>query len=24
VRSFALGAPQYDDVTALVLRYKVT
>jgi phosphoserine phosphatase RsbU/P len=24
VRNFALGAPQYDDVTALVLRYKVT
>jgi sigma-B regulation protein RsbU (phosphoserine phosphatase) len=24
VRSFAVGAPQYDDVTALVLRYKVT
>jgi len=23
VRSFASGAPQYDDVTALVLRYKV-
>jgi phosphoserine phosphatase RsbU/P len=22
VRSFALGTPQYDDVTALVLRYK--
>jgi phosphoserine phosphatase RsbU/P len=24
VRSFALGAPQYDDLTALLLRYKVT
>jgi serine phosphatase RsbU (regulator of sigma subunit) len=24
VRSFALDAPQHDDVTALVLRYKVT
>ena len=24
VRTFALGAPQFDDVTALVLRYKVT
>jgi phosphoserine phosphatase RsbU/P len=24
VRSFASGASQYDDVTALVLRYKVT
>ena len=24
VRNFALGAPQYDDLTALVLRYKVT
>jgi hypothetical protein len=23
-RNFALGAPQYDDLTALVLRYKVT
>ena len=23
VRSFAVGAPQYDDVTALVLRYTV-
>ena len=24
VRNFTLGAPQFDDLTALVLRYKVT